>query len=359
MLVLSITYSSDLKNGLNELVNYSTFIIIPLIFLYARNENINFGYLAGKYVKFLLISLFILLIYAFYRNFNEGYDITYLTKKLLSLPVDNLKYEYFNYWYFVYDKFCEPLKIQPIYLGLLTNIGIVFLFFESSLSKTKFFIFKVISLFVFLTLIGSRWQLVIGVINLVIYLLFWSKEIDVKNKIFFTLIIITAIGSLSVFNPVIRTRLAEAFTYKKAFYEDSFGGTSIRIRKWQNALKAINHQPIFGYGIGDHKTALLNQYKKDKFYLGYYKRFNAHNQYLDTCLAVGLLGLISLISIFYYGYFHSRSNLLLFLLTNIYFLSFLTESMFSRQWGVISFPFFICLASIFGKSGTRLSLNNF
>ena len=35
-------------------------------------------------------------------------------------------YRFFNYWEFVYDKFSAPIDIQPIYLGLFGNIGIVF-----------------------------------------------------------------------------------------------------------------------------------------------------------------------------------------------------------------------------------------
>src|SRR5690606_2483356 len=141
------------------------------------------------------------------------------------------------------------------------------------------------------------WQLGIGIINFLLFLFIWSKGISQKVKIISGIIIIATISSISFFNPIIKTRIIEALSYKETFYKDTFGGTSIRIRKWKNAINTIKDSPFFGHGIGDQKRVLLNQYKKDKFYIGYYEKFNAHNQYLDTSIAIGLFGLLILLSI--------------------------------------------------------------
>ena len=352
--LVSLTYSYNMKNGVKELINHISFIIVPLIFIHIRKEELNFNYLSKKYIDILLLVFLLLVLFAIYRNVNDGYTISYVIKRILGMEASSRNYAYFNYWYFVYDKFCDPLKIQPIYLGLFTNIGLAFLYLNPNFLRSKSFLLKLIALFTFLTLLGSRWQLAIGILNLIIYIFFWSKGIGNKIKIFSIITIITVVGAISLLNPIIKIRIIEALSYKEAFYDDSFGGTSIRIRKWYNAANAIQESPFLGYGIGDFKEVLLNQYIKDKFYLGYYEKFNSHNQYLDTSLAIGIFGLTILLFILFIGFYYSRNNILLFFISNIYFLSFFTESMFSRQWGIISFPFFISLAFLYKAHTTKL-----
>lgn len=352
--LVSLTYSYNMKNGVKELINHISFIIVPLIFIHIRKEELNFNYLSKKYIDILLLVFLLLVLFAIYRNVNDGYTISYVIKRILGMEASSRNYAYFNYWYFVYDKFCDPLKIQPIYLGLFTNIGLAFLYLNPNFLRSKSFLLKLIALFTFLTLLGSRWQLAIGILNLIIYIFYWSKGIGNKIRIFSIITIITVVGAISLLNPIIKIRIIEALSYKEAFYDDSFGGTSIRIRKWYNAANAIQESPFLGYGIGDFKEVLLNQYIKDKFYLGYYEKFNSHNQYLDTSLAIGIFGLTMLLIILFIGFYYSRNNILLFFISNIYFLSFFTESMFSRQWGIISFPFFISLAFLYKAHTTKL-----
>lgn len=358
-IVISLIFSNDFKNGLEELFNYISFIFVPIVFIYIRHERIDFNFLTKRYVNFLLIVFLLLLIVAIYRNIIDGYSFEYVLKRVFGIELTKNKYDYFNYWYFVYDKFCEPLKIQPIYLGLFTNIGLAFLYLNYSISKSKYLFIKIILLFILLALIASRSQLVIGILNFLLFLFIYAKPINYKTKIISVIATLSIVGLVSFSNPIIKMRIVEALTYKEAFYEDSFGGTSIRIRKWHNAITLIEESPVFGYGIGDYKEELLNQYKIDKFYLGYYKKFNSHNQYLDTGIAIGLFGVLILTLIFFYSYFYSKNNIFLFFIANIYFISFFTESMFSRQWGVISFPFFLCLAFHYGLHSVKFDKNCF
>jgi len=256
------------------------------------------------------------------------------------------KYKYLNYWYFVYDKFTDPLNIQPIYLGLFANIGMVLLFFLKKNKQAKFYYFQLVTLALLILFTASRWQILIGVFNYFIFLIYF-EDLKPQKKILGFVSVIVFILIFSWMNPVTKTRLIEAISYKEAFYKDDFGGTSIRLKKWESAVKCIAKNPFGGYGVGDGKAKLMDQYKKDKFYLGFYNKFNAHNQYLDTLIYVGLLGFIVLCSVFYYAYKYSINKLYLFLITNVFLLSFFTESILNRQWGVISFPFFMIIFSIF------------
>ena len=90
-----------------------------------------------------------------------------------------------------------------------------------------------------------------------------------------------------------------------------------------------------------------DQYKKDKFYLGYYNKYNSHNQYLDTLLYGGLFSFLILILIFFYAYKYAVNKIYLLLMTNVFSVGFFTESMLSRQWGVVSFSFFLIIFTVF------------
>ncbi len=73
---------------------------------------------------------------------------------------------------------------------------------------------------------------------------------------------------------------------------------SQRIDVWKIATRqSIKHFPM-GVGTGDATDTMVEQYKVLGYHKLYEDRLNPHNQYLQTFLAVGILGLLSIISYF-------------------------------------------------------------
>lgn len=356
LLVVSLFYTFNLSAGFRIIINHFSFLLLPLTILRNSAYKIDFTLLSKRYVNLLLLIFTLLLFFSLVRNFSEGYTLEYVIKRIggLKKPVD--KYPYFNYWYFVYDKFCEPLKLQPIYLGLFCNIGLAFLLSTKKSYEKLYFHLKLVVLLIFLTLIASRSQLLIGLFNYMFFTIYNLRKDRNRVNMVYALVIFFALGMISFFNPVIKIRMTEAFNFNHEFYEDSFGGTSLRLRKWKNSINAISSSPLFGYGVGDGKDELLKEYKRDKFYLGYYKKYNSHNQFLQTGLYVGILGILILLLIFYemYGCKLANTNIYIFLVANIFFISFFTESILSRQWGIVSFPFFVSLAYLQYKKFNKI-----
>ena len=56
----------------------------------------------------------------------------------------------------------------------------------------------------------------------------------------------------------------------------------------------IAEKPLFGYGTSDEKEVLLEAYEQEGFYHFAKKKLNAHNQYLQTGIAVGVVGMLVL-----------------------------------------------------------------
>ncbi|OMP32200.1 O-antigen ligase [Mangrovimonas sp. DI 80] len=347
ILLSSLLYSEDLRKGIGVIGGSLSYFIVPFIPLFFSKEDVDLKFITKFYLNLICILFFVLFFVAVYKNYQEGYTLEYVLNSLSGTDViETGKYRYINYWYFIYDKFASPIDMQPIYLGMFTNLALVFLLFSKGDIKEVFFNIKLGILSCFILLLASRSQILIFIFNYLIFIVFFDKS-KFWDKIPFLMFFPTIFFALAFTNPVMRTRISEAFSYKEAFYEDSFGGTSLRIKKWKSAVRTIKNSPFIGFGVGDGKNELMKQYKIDKFYLGYYNKFNAHNQYLDTVLYVGVFGLIAIFLIFYYSYVDSVDNPVLLFISNIFGIGFITESMLNRQWGIIAFAFFLIIFSTF------------
>ena len=69
--------------------------------------------------------------------------------------------------------------------------------------------------------------------------------------------------------------------------------SATRLVLWENSLIAIENSNYMGYGLGDGKQKLQDQLAKNGGNL-YDKNYNSHNQFLETTLSIGLIGLFYL-----------------------------------------------------------------
>ncbi len=118
-----------------------------------------------------------------------------------------------------------------------------------------------------------------------------------------------------------------------------FNGISIRLAEWECVRDAIAKTPWYGTGQGAAQPLLRSVYEEKNFVVGMAYDFNAHNQLYETRLANGIPGLVVLVLIFAAGLWqgYRTKNYLLVAFLMFYFISFLSESMFERQKGVILF----------------------
>ena len=61
------------------------------------------------------------------------------------------------------------------------------------------------------------------------------------------------------------------------------------------ALKCIADSPVFGYGVGDYDTVLIERYGVEGYQSLKEWHNNAHNQYTETTLATGLVGFLLMV----------------------------------------------------------------
>lgn len=125
-------------------------------------------------------------------------------------------------------------------------------------------------------------------------------------------------------------------------------GNEERLVMWTVSGEIIRKYP-FGVGTGNIDIYLekqLNQYGLKELAD---KKYNPHNQFLQTWLEIGIIGLLILLYIFYQliKSAYSRKNwVLMIVVTNLIFNS-LFESVFQRQSGIVFFTLIICLLLVY------------
>lgn len=124
------------------------------------------------------------------------------------------------------------------------------------------------------------------------------------------------------------------------------GKKDARVGIFQSTIEVVKQSPLTGQGVGDYEEALHDQYADDaQTFAG--KDFNAHNQYAETLLAVGLVGLL-LLSVYLLlplvcavGRKEVFWQVLFF--TGVIMFNLLFESMLERQMGMLFIGYFLSL----------------
>ena len=124
--------------------------------------------------------------------------------------------------------------------------------------------------------------------------------------------------------------------------------TSVRVLIWGVATEIIKNNFLFGVGTGDVKDVLLEKYKENGMTGAYNEKLNAHNQFLQTFVALGLPGIILLLSSFIFPFILAirKRNYIYISFLTIVFVNFLTESMLETIAGVMFYAFFNSLLMV-------------
>ncbi len=148
------------------------------------------------------------------------------------------------------------------------------------------------------------------------------------------------------------TESISAIKESKPKKDEELQTTSMRKVVWKSSLKLIKAN-VWGYGTGDVKSVLAEQYIKDGNVQAEHKHLNAHNQFLQTTLAIGIFGLFVFMALLLFPLFVLRGiQRVVFVFFSLCFIILcLTESMLETQSGIVFFAFFYSfINSITNKS---------
>jgi len=277
---------------------------------------------------------------------------------------------------FFYHSLVRPISQHAVYFSLLVLTGLIFLL--ESIKKNDFFISRsfhlclIIYLSIFLLLLSSKLVIffyLVYVLSGFIIMLKKNKVPRVTVMSLFTFIILGFILILAVPNPVSR-RFYEIMkgdikiiTQEKFKPGDYFNGLQFRLLQWKfvTEILAENKRWLFGVSPGDAQSYLNEKYLSKNMYSGDpakgtrgYLVYNTHNQFLQTTLQNGIMGLLFLIAVCFCMLkiaINHNSRLTIFI-TLVLLVWLFAESAFETQYGIMIFtffPIFLTTADIFRK----------
>ncbi|MNK22604.1 O-Antigen ligase [compost metagenome] len=210
----------------------------------------------------------------------------------------------------------------------------------------------------------------IVLLGLIIYVLYRKagKWIALIALILAPVLLVLVLGNLPGFKEDVRKTKAgfeEYLTDSQAFLDKRVNDSEIpgnqkRLVMWRITLELIAEHPL-GVGTGNVDEYLFARLKKYGFDQLVKDDLNPHNQYLQTALEIGILGLLVLLTFIGSGIYLAikhRSFLLLLLISGLAF-NMLFESMLQRQSGIIFYSFWIpvLILSIFNASKVQSNSN--
>lgn len=350
--LLGLLYSENIHYGLSKLETKLGLLIFP--FLFSTSDELNnsklFQVIKRNYLIASLAGASICYIIATYHFLFE----LYCRKNNIILP----EYPYTNYFFTSYLSYFFHYGYYAMYM----NIGIMFaysLFFERIL-KFHWFITIIIFLSIFIMMLGSKAGIICMFIIHFLFIIRYALHRRYINTRSFYLILNLIILSLILFMFIPHTKnrvkiISDVFMKKKVD-SSSTESTQLRYFAWKTAIDLIEKRPISGYGTGDANNVILQQYKIKNYYGPLKKEINAHNQFMQTAISIGLGGTALLLLFFlwliYIGFKYKNFYIQVFSI--ITFIAYLFESYLETQAGVFYTTIFSMI--LFKNATSKYSL---
>jgi len=325
-----LTYTSNYAYAWDDLMVKFSILLFPLIFAtsgFPVFTEAQTGTILRVFAAGCIAGSLVLLGQAFYYSvFLHQSDAFYYS---------NLSWSFHPSYYALYLTFA------------LSNILFFYLISRQVTGSRSRVLHILILLFftLMVVLLSSKAGLVIWILVICFYtfLLCFRYRRWLAGLIFLSVATGTFFLYLQAF-PVAVTRVSQARqdVASKDSVEKTTRSTNERKLIWKSSQKIITQNFIFGVGTGDTRDALMNQYREDNIQTLFKHYLNAHNQYIQTFIALGVFGLLCLVlTILVPAVLAFRHG------SHIYFgfllvvgISLFVESMFETQAGVVFFAFF-------------------
>jgi len=118
--------------------------------------------------------------------------------------------------------------------------------------------------------------------------------------------------------------------------------TAERIAVWKSSIEIIKSHILTGVGTGDVKDALMERYKANNLTKIMNQKLDAHNQYLQTFISLGIFGLIILLYMLVFPVIRAfqQKDFIFMIFLAVFAINIMFESMLENQAGVIFYALF-------------------
>lgn len=327
-----------------------SFFFVPLIFWTIPSTELPQKKRLKKYfILGVIFSLLLCTIIGVHHLIDERIDMAH------GIARDNFRY----YWFFS-DRL--SIFIHPTYLSMYANAALAMLLFAAgrNLFRRLSFWFIVSVLFLGIFMLASKAGLITMILLMLVFsyrLLFIEKKVmqAISGLVVVFLLFFAAYFTIGEFRNKIRMVFhAVENSREKQTNEES---SAMRVEVWKAGMEVASKNLPFGTGTGDGRGELMSVYKERGLIAEASHQLNAHNQFLQATITVGIAGLLILLTwMLTFSTIFIRAKeldglwiMILFLINN------LVECMLEVQAGIFFFTFFIALYFAYAKMERKVS----
>ncbi|MCZ6692475.1 MAG: O-antigen ligase family protein [Bacteroidetes bacterium] len=354
--VIGMLYTSDWSKGMGRLETQLVLLIFPVVIGFGpkinhyRYQRILKGFVLGCFiavVSSLLYGLYRMIFVHDILHGSRNWNAYTIEKFLQNNPGADLDWNYF-----AYNELSSFLDLPPAYFSLYLGFA-VFIILTILIRhwKSWSFIKKGLGIFIiaiftlFIVQLSSRGGILAFVATFYFYL-FYAFLSRKWYKAFFGIIGIITIFLTFMFyySPIVKYRMVQEIENQKfeiSPTDEINNAVAMRIVNWTCSIRVIKDNLLFGVGTGDDKIYLNQCYQN--YNMGVNSMYlNAHNQFLQVGLSLGLFGLtLFLLTLFSPVLIAIRNNNQLFIVFIwLFVFSCLTISLFESQNGTLFYAFF-------------------
>jgi len=345
---IGITYSDDVSAGFSNLEAKLAILFIPLVSLFlSKKIKINYMLILKVFVLANLVASIICLLHAA-LNTIEINEEGKIILEFSAWPTDIKGFSFFELVNMRYNKFSYGFLSfihHPTYFSLYILFSIVTLvYLVRKESRYKVLYVLCIAYFaVFIWLLASRAAYISFMVIAGFYFIRMGIKYNLKWMILGFVLLIAISSVIVLTNTQIKKNIKEAVHISSD--EELTKNSDIRLWIWKASLEIWNENVLFGVGIGDADSYYTQKYQEYNLKEAVDKEYNAHNQFFDEGVKLGLLGMLVLAAWFIYTLYYSykNNNFLLFYFILIFVINFMFEVLLNRIAAVSFFAVFYSL----------------
>lgn len=318
--VVSMLWSSNMNNAMDVVTRKAVMLIAPMCVLLSDTSYIKETHLRTLFYA-LLLAIGGLFVYDWITGTFEDKNHTYVAMYILPTAA------------FIYHELALRRRAMPLWQRLALYVAavmtIVFIIYIDSRTGILCLYGIEVLCGVHLALNRKWWHGALLAL-LLVGLTFTAEKTLPNHNSRLPIASVAAPEPASVAEPTADTVAVVAPAYGK--YSDA------RMAINETAVKCIVDKPVFGYGVGDYHDVLRERFGTEGYQSLKEHHLNAHNQYTETTLAIGVVGLLVmlfwLVMPLYIAWRRKAGFWEVLVLTFIVMFSLLFESILERQMGM-------------------------
>ncbi len=346
--LVGLFWSSNKEAGSYTLETMFSLLLFPILFTFNRD------FFKNNILKILLwfiigctVSSIVCLAVAFWEStsFVSGSIVfNSIDKSYASWEYGGSHFKYTNLSFVLHPTY------YSCYL-LFSAICSILILRKKILINRSLIAFLLLSIPLFLLMIyllSSKAGIICTIICVIFFtavLISEHKPLHIKISIAFACLILVF---MAIQNPRFAS-IADAIQHPERVSDSLVNGSVVsRVHIWKAGIEIIADNFFTGVGTGNSKDELVRKYELYGFTDPFRLKANAHNQFFETFIDLGVGGFLLLLLLFIYPVRQSlrRKNSIFLLFLFVLAFNFLFETMLNKMSGAIFFGFFYCLLSI-------------